>query len=227
MKVVITGTSSGIGRAIAELFLERNHCVRGIDELPSSISHPKYVHYKCSVVDKEKLPDISSVDIIVSNAGIQREGNPEGLEMQVNFWGAKNVVEKYVSSYTKSILFIGSVSAHTGDEFTEYAASKGALQTYMKHCAIKYTPMGCTVNSLDPGGVLTDLNRPVMQDADLWKQIMDKTPMKRWASPEEIAVWAYFLTAINRFATGQSIIVDGGERSAYQTFVWPGHSQGW
>ena len=53
----------------------------------------------------------------------------------------------------------------------------------------------------------------------LWNQIMDETPLKKWATPEEIAEWAYFLTVTNTFCTGQSIIVDGGE-SINQKFIW-------
>jgi NAD(P)-dependent dehydrogenase (short-subunit alcohol dehydrogenase family) len=49
---------------------------------------------------------------------------------------------------------------------------------------------------------------------------MDETPLKRWATVEEIAAWAYFLTVENRFCTGQSIIVDGGE-SINSRFIWP------
>ena len=78
---------------------------------------------------------------------------------------------------------------------------------------------GATCNSLDPGGVLTPLNLPVMEDKDLWEQIMDETPLRRWATPEEIADWAYFLTVTNTFCTGQSILVDGGESINYN-FVW-------
>ena len=48
---------------------------------------------------------------------------------------------------------------------------------------------------------------------------MDETPLKRWASVEEIADWAYFLTMINSFCTGQCIVVDGGESINYN-FVW-------
>jgi NAD(P)-dependent dehydrogenase (short-subunit alcohol dehydrogenase family) len=49
---------------------------------------------------------------------------------------------------------------------------------------------------------------------------MEQTPLKRWATPQEIADWAYFLTVENRFCTGQSIVVDGGESINYR-FVWP------
>ncbi|MBO5958376.1 MAG: SDR family oxidoreductase, partial [Bacteroidales bacterium] len=79
---------------------------------------------------------------------------------------------------------------------------------------------GATCNSLDPGGVLTPLNDCVVNDAKLWDEIMQQTPLKRWATPREIAQWAYFLTVTNTFCTGQSIIVDGGE-SINSHFVWP------
>ena len=48
---------------------------------------------------------------------------------------------------------------------------------------------------------------------------MELTPLKRWATPEEIAEWAYFLTVQNRFCTGQCIVVDGGESVDYK-FIW-------
>ena len=76
-----------------------------------------------------------------------------------------------------------------------------------------------TCNSLDPGGVITPLNKCVMEDATLWREIMKETPLKRWASVKEIADWAYFLTVQNTFCTGQSIVVDGGE-SINRKFVW-------
>ena len=73
---------------------------------------------------------------------------------------------------------------------------------------------------MDPGGVLTPLNDCVVKDQALWQEIMDQTPLKRWATPEEIAQWGYFLTVTNTFCTGQSIVIDGGE-SINSHFVWP------
>jgi NAD(P)-dependent dehydrogenase (short-subunit alcohol dehydrogenase family) len=58
-----------------------------------------------------------------------------------------------------------------------------------------------------------------MNDPALWAQIMDETPLKKWATPEEIARWAYFLTVVNTFCTGQCILVDGGESINYH-FIW-------
>ena len=118
-----------------------------------------------------------------------------------------------------SILNIGSASAHTGAEFPEYCASKGGILAYTKNVAMRVAAYGATCNSLDPGGVLTPLNECVMNDPILWEQIMDETPLKRWATSEEMAEWAYFLTVTNKFCTGQNILVDGGEAINYH-FVW-------
>ena len=131
-----------------------------------------------------------------------------------------NITVKYgVRKGIKSVLNIGSASAHTGSEFPEYCASKGGVLAYTKNVAIRIAPYGATCNSLDPGGVLTPLNECVMNDPELWAAIMDETPLKKWATPEEIAEWAYFLTVTNTFCTGQNILVDGGESINYR-FIW-------
>ena len=215
MKVLITGTSQGIGRSIAELFLARGHEVYGIDRQGATIKNEKYVHFLCDVRDKENLPEVSDVDILINNAGTQNED-----DIDTNLKALISVTEKYgVREGIRSVLNIGSASAHTGSEFPEYCASKGGVLAYTKNVAIRIAPFGATCNSLDPGGVLTPLNECVMNDEKLWAEIMNETPLKRWATPEEIAEWAYFLTVTNSFCTGQNILVDGGEAINYH-FVW-------
>ena len=131
------------------------------------------------------------------------------------------VTEKYgVRKNIRSILNIGSASGHTGSEFPEYCASKGGVIAYTKNVALRVAAFGATCNSLDPGGVLTPLNDCVVNDPALWSAIMEQTPLKRWATSEEIAEWAYFMTVENTFCTGQSIVVDGGE-SINSRFIWP------
>ena len=215
MRVLISGTSQGIGKAIAELFLTHGHTVIGIDRQESSIDNSSYTHYVCDVRAKEQLPNIESVDILINNAGTQNED-----DIDINLKASIYITEKYgVQNNIKSILNIGSASAHTGSEFPEYCASKGGVLSYTKNVAIRVAKYGATCNSLDPGGVLTPLNECVINDKVLWEQIMNETPLKRWATPEEIAEWAYFLTVTNKFCTGQNILVDGGEAINYN-FVW-------
>ena len=215
MKILITGTSQGIGKAIAEKFLSEGHTVFGIDRNAKSIDSPLYTHVVSDVRDKERLPEIEGVEILINNAGTQNEA-----DIDINLKALIHITEKYgVQPKIKSILNIGSASGHTGAEFPEYCASKGGVIAYTKNVAMRVAEYGATANSLDPGGVLTPLNECVISDPELWAQIMDETPLKRWASAEEMADWAYFLTVTNRFCTGQSIIVDGGESINYN-FVW-------
>ncbi len=215
MKILITGTSQGIGEAIALKFLNEGHQVIGIDRRESSIDNPDYIHYQQDIRDYEKLPRIQGVQVLINNAGTQNE-----QDIDINLKALIHITEKYgIQEDIHSILNIGSASAHTGAEFPEYCASKGGVLAYTKNVAMRVAKFGATCNSLDPGGVLTPLNECVMNDPILWNQIMDETPLKKWATPQEIAEWAYFLTMVNTFCTGQSILVDGGEAINYH-FVW-------
>lgn len=215
MKVLITGSSQGIGKAIAGLFLDRGHSVIGLDRNEPSLCHESYTHYICDVRDLDNYPEISDVEILINNAGTQNEE-----DIDINLKALIRITERYgVQKNIMSILNIGSASAHTGSEFPEYCASKGGVVSYTKNVALRVAEYGATCNSLDPGGVLTPLNECVVNDPELWEQIMAETPLRRWATAEEIAEWAYFMTVVNRFCTGQSIVVDGGESINFN-FIW-------
>lgn len=216
MKTLITGTSQGIGKAIAELFLRNGHFVVGIDRQKPSIEHESYIHIQCDITDYESLPEIDKIEILINNAGTQNE-----KDIDTNLKALIKVTEKYgIQKNIKAILNIGSASGHTGSEFPEYCASKGGVIAYTKNVALRVAEFGATCNSIDPGGVRTPLNDCVMNDMKLWDEIMEQTPLKKWATAEEMAEWAYFMTITNTFCTGQSIVIDGGE-SINSHFIWP------
>ena len=114
---------------------------------------------------------------------------------------------------------VSSASALTGAEFPEYCASKGGMNAYGKNVALRIAQYGATCNNLCPGGVITDLNKHILENENMYKDVLDETLLRRWATPEEIAEWIYFLTVKNKFMTGQDILVDGGE-AAKSNFIW-------
>ena len=216
MRVLVTGSSGGIGKEIADKFLREGHEVIGFDQKEASIVAPGYRHFQLDIRDRSAYPEIGLVDILINNAGVQQED-----DIDVNLKGTIGITEKYgIHEGIRAVLMIGSASGHNGSEFPEYCASKGGVLTYAKNVALRIAKYGATCNSLDFGGVLTDLNLPVTRDPKLWKQIMDVTPLKRWMTVEEAADWAYFMTVTNRFCTGQNILIDGLE-AGNAHFVWP------
>ena len=217
MRILVTGASSGIGRATANLFINRGHEVIGFDIAPASITDVSYEHYKIDVsCGMNNLPELKDIDVIVNNAGVQ----DEELALDVNLKGAMDVCEKYgYRPGIKSIVNVCSTSAHTGAEFTKYTASKGGLLAYTKNLAQRVAQFGATCNSISPGGVITPINQHIINDAYLYDLCKEETLLHKWATANEIADWIYFLTVQNKSMTGQDIIVDNGEMLHYN-FIW-------
>lgn len=219
MRILVTGAAGGIGTAVCERFLKKGHQVTGIDLLPAAVFHPNYAHFTADICRESELPRIHEPEILFINAGVQNSAD----DIEVNLKGAIRVTEFYVrdNPALRSVLFNASASAVSGQEFPVYAASKAGLLGYMRNLAIRLAPRRIPCNAISPGGVLTPLNDPVVNDPEAWGRIMEATPMKKWMDVEEVADWVEFLTLKNRSMSGENILIDNGEYRLRSTFVWP------
>lgn len=215
MNAVISGASGGIGRATAERFLKEGHGVFGFDIAPASFQHPRYRHFIHDVRSGE-FPEIPEPEIVVSCAGTIDEAEA----ISVNLMGAIRFAEHFIgSAKLSSVLFIASASARNGAEFPYYVASKAGLVGYMKNLALRLAPRGATCNSISPGGVVTEMNRHILESPELYEKVLAETLLRKWAQPEEIADLAYYLTAVNRSMTGEDLLIDNGEQLK-SNFIW-------
>lgn len=214
MRILVTGSSRGIGLACVKKYIEMGHEVIGFDINPTDYKAKGYTHMLVDIAGD--LPDLEPIDVLVNNAGVQDGGR----EIEINLQGTIAVTEKYgIHDGIHSILFMASSSASNGAEFPLYAASKGGMVTYMKNTALRIAGFGATSNSISAGGVYTPLNQHIMEDASLMEQCLNETLLHRWSNPEEIADLCYYLTNINKSMTGQDLLIDNGEQLK-SNFIW-------
>ncbi|MBR1746810.1 MAG: SDR family oxidoreductase [Clostridia bacterium] len=216
MSVIVTGSARGIGKAVAEKFLSEGESVVGIDLASSAIEHPLYTHIRSDLT--KNLPDVpTDVSVLICCHGVQE---PEEDCVAINLLSTIKAVEKYAfTPAIKAVLVVASASARNGSEFPYYVASKAGVVGYVKNVALRLAPYGAVANTLSPGGVLTESNSSVLDDPDLRAEAIGESLLRKWATPEEIAEWAYFLTVKNRSMTGEDILVDNGEQLK-SNFVW-------
>ena len=224
-RVIISGTSSGIGKAVAEPFasVREEHrslmyAVFGIDKNPVDsdflIHATTYHHYIADV--RDSLPGIEFPEIVIANAGTQEDDD----SIDVNLVGLINFCEAYADQpCIQAVCTVASASAHSGAEFPRYTASKGGVVAYTKNLALRVAKYGAVCNSISPGGVYTPINEHIVQDKNKLDAVLNEAILHRWASAEEIAQWIYFITAVNKSATAQDFLVDNGEM-AKSNFIW-------
>lgn len=213
-KILITGTSSGIGYHTALLFISKGFKVVGIDLHKSKINHENYQHFIADVSQKNQLPQFDyNFDYIVNNAGVVDENKA----IRINLVGYINIVEKYAySEKLKSLINIASISAHAGIEGIKHSASQGGRVAMTKNLAIELgRKYGTRVNSISPGAVITNLEPELYKNDELLKAVANENILKKWIHPKEIANWIYFISVIDKSLTGQDILIDCGESTNY------------
>lgn len=165
-----------------------------------------------------------AVDILVNNAGISRRGPAENLSLDdwqtvvdVNLTAVFALCQAFANERIASqkpgkIINIGSLMCSASRPGTApYSATKGGVLLLTKSLALDWAKHGILVNAIGPGYIDTPLTRPLVDDPKFHNWVVDRCPLGRWGTPEDLASVAVFLaSAASDFVTGQIIYADGG-----------------
>ena len=235
---LVTGASRGIGAGIAKLFAESGSYVLGTattEDGASAITQTLnqdgsegegvVLDVSDSAAVNEMMKNLKEKDrlpsILINNAGISLESLLMRIKdddwkkiIDTNLSSAFYLCKAAVSGMMKNrkgrIINIGSVVGSIGAiGNAHYSASKAALLGFTKSLALEVGSRGITVNNIAPGYITTDMTKDIK--SELSGALMDKIPMNRFGSPEDIAKVALFLASESgSYITGQTIHVNGG-----------------
>lgn len=232
--VFITGASRGLGYEVAKVFASHGYDVIGtyhkslerIEEVKKEIEEKYHVNFTIYKLDVSKEEDIINVrnslntriDVLVNNAGISRDANFYDKTKDVfnevlntNLVGTFLVV-KHLSKFMDKGSIV-NVSSNCGMdagyvEGIDYNASKAGVISLTKDMARLFAP-NIRCNAVAPGWIETDMVKGI--DPEYRKKEEERTLLKRFATPEEIAKVIYFLgSEDSSFMTGEVVKVDGG-----------------
>jgi Tropinone reductase 1 len=230
MKVIVAGGTRGIGRAIADAFLDADHstCVIGRN---APLDNPGHLFVEADFSKGGQVANaisaaadaLSGCDVLIHSVGtnIRKAAIDYSCAefdhiLGVNLISAwDSVIAAYpflLQSQAASVVFIGSVASkvYVGSG-VPYAMTKAAMDQMTRGLAVEWAESGITVNTVQPWYTHTDLAAPVLNDPARLEVILGATPNKRIASPTDIAGIAVFLTSpAARHITGTTIPVDGG-----------------
>lgn len=235
---VITGASTGIGKASKELLQRKGCTVYNLDINPPAEIDDYFIN--CDVSKKEdiysaidKIIDIDKrIDFLFSNAGIHLFANLEetsdeqyrkiiDINIGGTFYALKRVIPVMKSQRSGSIVIMGSDQSLIGKGSSSvYGLTKGALAQLTKSTAIDYAPYNIRVNCICPGTINTPLlqgsvNRLATKSGrkteEIYKELETIQPLTRIGKPEEIAeTVAFLLSDESSFTTGSLFSIDGG-----------------
>ena len=219
--VLVSGSSSGIGRAISEHLLATGWFVLGWDRAESSIDHPSYSHTQIDLTDFDSLKrELSEIRVygFVHAAGLMRVGRLGNLDCSdgLLMWSIHDqcatvmsnaLSPSMVSQGGGRIVYIGSRVAQGMAGRGQYAATKAALVAMARSWAAELAPTGVTVNVVSPAATATAM----LSDPDRVQSQPRLPPIGRLIEPSEIAALVCFLLSESAAAiTGQELIICGG-----------------
>lgn len=237
---LVTGASSGMGKAIAEALgvygatvivssNDEDACKNVVIDFRDKGINAFAI--SCDVSSKkeidnlivEAVENIGTIDILVSCVGIAPSGSFQEINadifektMQVNLQSAiyltKKVLPEMAAQKDGVIIYLASIAAVRGNKnIGLYGISKAGLVQLAKNLAVEYGPDNIRVNTISPGLIDTPFSKTLLSQTAFMKKRLQMTPLRRVGQPEEIAGVALMLASkAGAFITGQNIIVDGG-----------------
>lgn len=229
-RVLVSGGTSGIGFAIAQAFAEAGASVTATGltdaEIADAARREDRVRFRhLDVRDSNSVIQLVSgfdaLNVLVNCAGMLRRSGAEFDEqtfqdvLDANLSGTMRLCLACRPLLTKSrgcIVNTASMLSFFGSGFVPaYSASKGGVAQLTKSLAIAWAADGIRVNAVAPGWIETPMTQPLIDDAARSQAILDRTPMRRWGRPEDLAGPVLFLCSpAAAFMTGIVLPVDGG-----------------
>lgn len=228
--VIVIGGSSGIGRAIATGFVAEGYEVHvtGI-EAPETMRVESVAGQRRLDVRSEHdvaafFAGFSRIDVLVNCAGVLRRGGeefaPEAFAdvIDINLNGTQRCCQAAHEALKEAggcIINTASMLTFFGSGFVPaYSASKGGVGQLTRSLAIAWAADGIRVNALAPGWITTDLTAALNQHPERSSELIGRTPMARWGTPDDLIGPALFLASPGAgFVTGAILPVDGGYSS--------------
>jgi meso-butanediol dehydrogenase / (S,S)-butanediol dehydrogenase / diacetyl reductase len=237
---LVTGASSGIGKATAAALLQAGYrtylCARGSERLDAAAAELAPLgqtrHRAVDVGHREAviamvddlIGAFGRLDLVVNAHGIVGSGKTIdelpyeewGEVFRINVLGAVHTITAGLPHLRRTRGSVVNVSSTSDRQaavgMAPYAVSKGGMTALTAHVAAELAPDGVRVNGVAPGWVMTAMSEPIFREADLIGKPIESNMLARPAQPSEIASVILFLAGDDAsFLAGETIVVDGGD----------------